>query len=160
MKIAIYPGSFDPVTNGHFDIIKRAAKLFDKLVVVVMVNKSKQASFSIDERVEMLKRVTEGIPKVEVDSYTGLLAEYARERHACTVVKGLRAVSDYEYEFQMALANRRLNPNLETVFLPARGEFQFLSSSAVKEIARYGGEISYMVPKIIEKDIAERLKIK
>ena len=160
MKIAIYPGSFDPVTNGHFDIIKRAAKLFDKLVVVVMVNKSKQASFSIDERVEMLKRVTEGIPKVEVDSYTGLLAEYARERHACTVVKGLRAVSDYEYEFQMALANRRLNPNLETVFLPARGEFQFLSSSAVKEIARYGGEIYYMVPKIIEKDIAERLKIK
>lgn len=160
MKIAIYPGSFDPVTNGHFDIIKRAAKLFDKLVVVVMVNKSKQASFSIDERVEMLRRVTEGIPKVEVDSYTGLLAEYARERHACTVVKGLRAVSDYEYEFQMALANRRLNPNLETVFLPARGEFQFLSSSAVKEIARYGGEISYMVPKIIEKDIAERLKIK
>ena len=160
MKIAIYPGSFDTVTNGHFDIIKRAAKIFDKLVVVVMVNKSKQASFSIDERVEMLKRVTEGIPKVEVDSYTGLLAEYARERHACTVVKGLRAVSDYEYEFQMALANRRLNPNLETVFLPARGEFQFLSSSAVKEIARYGGEISYMVPKIIEKDIAERLKIK
>ncbi|MBR6556815.1 MAG: pantetheine-phosphate adenylyltransferase [Clostridia bacterium] len=160
MKIAIYPGSFDPVTNGHFDIIKRAAKLFDKLVVVVMVNKSKQASFTIDERVEMLRRVTEGIPKVEVDSYTGLLAEYARERHACTVVKGLRAVSDYEYEFQMALANRRLNPNLETVFLPARGEFQFLSSSAVKEIARYGGEISYMVPKIIEKDIAERLKIK
>ncbi|MBQ3094885.1 MAG: pantetheine-phosphate adenylyltransferase [Clostridia bacterium] len=160
MKIAIYPGSFDPVTNGHFDIIKRAAKLFDKLVVVVMVNKSKQASFSIDERVEMLRRVTEGIPKVEVDSYTGLLAEYARERHACTVVKGLRAVSDYEYEFQMALANRRLNPNLETIFLPARGEYQFLSSSAVKEIARYGGEISYMVPKIIEKDIAERLKIK
>ncbi|MBO5646247.1 MAG: pantetheine-phosphate adenylyltransferase [Clostridia bacterium] len=160
MKIAIYPGSFDPVTNGNFDIIKRAAKLFDKLVVVVMVNKSKQASFTIDERVEMLRRVTEGIPKVEVDSYTGLLAEYARERHACTVVKGLRAVSDYEYEFQMALANRRLNPNLETVFLPARGEFQFLSSSAVKEIARYGGEISYMVPKIIEKDIAERLKIK
>ncbi len=160
MKIAIYPGSFDPVTNGHFDIIKRAAKLFDKLVVVVMVNKSKQASFTIDERVEMLRRVTEGIPKVEVDSYTGLLAEYARERHACTVVKGLRAVSDYEYEFQMALANRRLNPNLETIFLPARGEYQFLSSSAVKEIARYGGEISYMVPKIIEKDIAERLKIK
>ncbi|MBR3691210.1 MAG: pantetheine-phosphate adenylyltransferase [Clostridia bacterium] len=160
MKIAIYPGSFDPVTNGHFDIIKRAAKLFDKLVVVVMVNKSKQAAFTIDERVEMLRRVTEGIPKVEVDSHTGLLAEYARERHACTVVKGLRAVSDYEYEFQMALANRRLNPNLETVFLPARGEFQFLSSSVVKEIARYGGEISYMVPKIIEKDIAERLKMK
>lgn len=160
MKIAIYPGSFDPVTNGHFDIIKRAAKLFDKLVVVVMVNKSKNAVFTIEERVALLRQVTEGIPKVEVHSHTGLLAEYAKQLHACTVIKGLRAVSDYEYEFQMAIANRKLNPNLETVFMPARAEYQFLSSSVVKEIARYGGDISGMVPRIIEKDIAERLKMK
>ncbi len=158
MKIAIYPGSFDPVTNGHFDIIKRAAKLFDKLIVVVMVNGTKRSCFSLEERVRFLQIVTEGIPKVEVESHTGLLADYAREKHACTLVKGLRAVSDYEYEFQMALANRKLNPNLETMFLAARGEYQFLSSSIVREIAGYGGDISGMVPKGIEKEIVEKLK--
>ena len=158
MKIAIYPGSFDPVTNGHFDIIKRAAKLFDKLIVVVMVNGTKRSCFSLEERVRFLRTVTEGIPKVEVESHTGLLADYAREKHACTLVKGLRAVSDYEYEFQMALANRKLNPNLETMFLAARGEYQFLSSSIVREIASYGGDISGMVPKGIEKEIVEKLK--
>ena len=158
MKIAIYPGSFDPVTNGHFDVIKRAAKLFDKLIVVVMVNAAKHPSFSLEERVELLRTVTEGIPKVEVESYTGMLADFARERHACTVVKGLRAVSDYENEFQMALANRKLNPNLETVFLPARGEYQFLSSSIVREIAYYGGDISGMVPRAIERPILEKLR--
>jgi pantetheine-phosphate adenylyltransferase len=158
LKIAIYPGSFDPVTNGHFDIIKRAAKLFDKLIVVVMVNGTKRSCFSLEERVRFLQIVTEGIPKVEVESHTGLLADYAREKHACTLVKGLRAVSDYEYEFQMALANRKLNPNLETMFLAARGEYQFLSSSIVREIAGYGGDISGMVPKGIEKEIVEKLK--
>ena len=158
MKIAIYPGSFDPVTNGHFDIIKRAAKLFDKLIVVVMVNGTKRSCFSLEERVRFLQIVTEGIPKVEVESHTGLLADYAREKHACTLVKGLRAVSDYEYVFQMALANRKLNPNLETMFLAARGEYQFLSSSIVREIAGYGGDISGMVPKGIEKEIVEKLK--
>lgn len=158
MKIAIYPGSFDPVTNGHFDVIKRAAKLFDKLIVVVMVNAGKRATFTPEERVEFLRTVTEGIPKVEVDYHSGLLADYAKEKHACTVVKGLRAVSDYESEFQMALANRKLNPNLETVFLPARGEYQFLSSSIVREIAGYGGDISGMVPHAIEKEIAAKLK--
>lgn len=158
MKIAIYPGSFDPVTNGHFDVIKRAAKLFDKLIVVVMVNAGKRATFTPEERVEFLRIATEGIPKVEVDYHSGLLADYAKEKHACTVVKGLRAVSDYESEFQMALANRKLNPNLETVFLPARGEYQFLSSSIVREIAGYGGDISGMVPHAIEKEIAAKLK--
>ena len=158
MKIAIYPGSFDPVTNGHFDVIKRAAKLFDKLIVVVMVNAGKRATFTPEERVEFLRIATEGIPKVEVDYHSGLLADYAKEKHACTVVKGLRAVSDYESEFQMALANRKLNPNLETVFLPARGEYQFLSSSIVREIAGYGGDISGMVPHTIEKEIAAKLK--
>lgn len=157
MKTAIYPGSFDPITNGHYDIIKRAAKLFDRLIVVVMVNASKHPAFSIEERMEMIKKVVADIPRVEVDCYTGLLADYSRLKKACVIVKGLRAVSDFENEFQMALANHKLNPNLETIFMSTTGKYLFLSSSLVREIASFGGEISGMVPSIIEKDIMDKL---
>ena len=158
MMSAVYPGSFDPVTLGHLNIIRRASRIFDKLYVCVAVNSAKHPVFSVEERVDFLKRSTERFSNVIVESSDELLVRYAEERGIGVIVKGLRAVSDYESEFQMALANRKLNPNLETVFLPARGEYQFLSSSIVREIAGYGGDISGMVPHAIEKEIAAKLK--
>ncbi|MDD5952517.1 MAG: pantetheine-phosphate adenylyltransferase [Oscillospiraceae bacterium] len=157
MKIGIYPGSFDPVTKGHLDIISRAEKLFDKLIVAVMVNPDKQSTFSASERVEMLRRATSSLPNVEIDSFDGLLAEYAKIYHATAIVKGLRALSDFEYEFQMALTNRKLNADLETIFLSTNAENMFLSSSMVKQVARFGGDISPFVPSCIAKDIQQRL---
>lgn len=156
MRIGICPGSFDPVTLGHMDIITRACKIFDKVIVAVPINPDKHFSFSVEERMDMLRTVTEGMG-VEVDSVSGLLADYARERGAVAIIKGLRAVSDYEYEFQMALANKQLNPEVETMFLPTRVENMFLSSSLVKQVAGFGGDISHFVPECLLKRINERL---
>ncbi len=159
MKTAICPGSFDPVTRGHIDIIKRAAKLFDKVVVVVMMNFNKRDSyFTASERVELLKRSLKDTTNVEVDMYSGLLAEYADKVGACAVVKGLRAVSDFEYEFQMALTNQKLNPDFETVFLTAKAEHMFLSSSVVKQVCEFGGDISEFIPEETSEDIIKRIK--
>lgn len=156
--IAVCPGSFDPVTEGHIDIISRASQMFSKVVVVVMHNSSKNPCFSVEERVEMLKKVTADISNVEVDMYDGLLADYTRKIGASAIVKGLRAMSDFEYEFQMALTNKKLNPATETVFLTTRAENMYLSSSMVKQIGSMGGDISDFVPKIIHKKIVDRLK--
>ncbi len=156
MKVAICPGSFDPVTCGHVDIITRAAAMFDKVIVVVMVNSNKSPLFTQEERVALLKRATASLPNVEVDAYGGMLAEYARQKQATAVVKGLRAVSDFEYEFQMALTNRKLNPELETVFLTTNAEYLYLSSSLVKQMASLGGDIREFVPECILDDILEK----
>ena len=144
MKLAVYPGSFDPVTLGHLDIIVRASKIFDKLIVGVPINPDKHASFSVEER-------------MEVDKVDGLLADYAKRRGAMVVVKGLRALSDFEYEFQQALTNKKLNPELETMFLATSAENMFLSSSMVKQVAGFGGDISPFVPACILETIRERL---
>jgi pantetheine-phosphate adenylyltransferase len=157
VRIGIYPGSFDPVTKGHLDIISRAEKLFDKLIVAVMVNPNKQSTFSAQERVDLLRRATAGLCSVEIESFDGLLAEYAKIYNATAIVKGLRALSDFEYEFQMAMTNRKLNADLETVFLTTSAENMFLSSSMVKQVARFGGDISPFVPEGIAPDIQERL---
>lgn len=156
MKLAICPGSFDPVTNGHLQIISRAAAMFDRVIVVTMANQNKSPLFSAPERVELLRRATAGLPNVEVDAYDGLLAEYAREKQAIAIVKGLRAMSDFEYEFQMALTNRKLNPAAETVFLTTSTEYMYLSSSLVKQVAQLGGEIREFVPACIVKDILQK----
>lgn len=157
MKTAVCPGSFDPVTKGHLDIIKRATGLFDKVIVLVVINPDKKTTFSVEERVEQLKKVTKMLPNVEVDSFDGLLADYLRSTGACAIVKGLRAVSDFEYEFQMALTNRKLNPYAETVFLNTAAENMYLSSSMVKQIAKFGGDISSFVPSEIYEEVKIRL---
>ena len=159
MKTAVYPGSFDPITLGHLNIIKRAAVCFDKLIVCVMVNSEKvnRGLFTPEERVELIRKVAARLPNVEVDSSTTLIAEYARQKRACTLVKGLRAVSDYENELQMALINRKLNPRLETMFLPSSTKYTYVSSSMVKEMARYGADLSDFVPREIIADIEEKM---
>ena len=159
MKTAIYPGSFDPITLGHLNIIKRAAVCFDKLIVCDMVNSEKvnRGLFTEAERVELIRRVVAKLPNVEVDSSSTLIAEYARQKKACTLVKGLRAVSDYENELQMALINRKLNPRLETMFLPSSTKYTYVSSSMVKEMARYGADLSDFVPREIIADIQEKM---
>ena len=159
MKTAVYPGSFDPITLGHLHIIKRAAVCFDKLIVCVMVNSEKvnRGLFTAEERVELIRRVVAKLPNVEVDSASTLIAEYARQRRACTMVKGLRAVSDYENELQMALINRKLNPRLETMFLPSSAKYTYVSSSMVKEMARYGADLSDFVPREIIADIQGKM---
>ena len=158
MSTAIYPGSFDPVTLGHLNIIKRAAACFDKLIVCVMVNSEKNKGlFTPDERVELIRRVVAKLPNVEADCSSTLIAEYARQKRACTLVKGLRAVSDYENELQMALINRKLNPRLETMFLPSSAKYTYVSSSMVKEMARYGAELSDFVPREIIGDVQRKM---
>ena len=158
MKTAIYPGSFDPVTNGHLDIIRRAANIFDKLIVCVMVNAGKHPMFTLEERVALIRRVTEDLPNVEVDGSSELLAEYARRRGSCVVVKGLRAGSDFENEFQMALINRKINPDLDTMFLTSASQYMFLSSSIVKELGYYGAELTDFIPQAIIPDFRRRLE--
>ena len=160
MKIAIYPGSFDPITLGHLNIIKRASLCFDKLIVAVMVNEEKRNSglFTPEERVELIRRTVERFPNVGVEHSSILVAEYAREKGACTLVKGLRAVSDYEYELQMALINRRLNPQLETMFIPSSSKYTYISSSTVKELASYGADLKDFVPREIIGDVQEKIK--
>ena len=157
MKIALCPGSFDPVTLGHIDIIERTAELFDKGIVLVMSTSAKHSLFSIDERVELLKRCIKN-SNVEVDTYNGLLVDYAKKVDAVAIVKGLRAVSDFDYEFQQALTNKSLLPQIETVFLAAKGANMFLSSSMVKEVCSLNGDISRFVPKEILNDVILRCK--
>src|ERR1700674_4023423 len=154
--LAIYPGSFDPVTNGHLDLIERGAKLFDRLVVAILRNTEKDPLFSLSEREEMLREVTGTFPNVEVDAFHGLLVDYARRRGARVLLRGIRAVSDYEYELQMAMMNRKIEPGLETVFMLPAAEYSFLSSRLVREIAGLGGSVSGLVPPAVE----QRLRMK
>ena len=156
-RTAICPGSFDPITKGHEDIIRRASILFDQVIVVVSANPDKNPVFTLDERVGMIKKTIEGIPNVEVDKFSGLLVDYVRERSAVAIVKGLRAVSDFDYEFQMALTNKKLMPYAETVFLTPNSDNMYLSSSIVRQIARFGGDISDFVPRCVLRKIRERL---
>ena len=158
MSIAIYPGSFDPVTLGHLNIIKRASQCFEKVIVCVMINSNKQGVFTPQERVELLRRATERFSNVEVDFSDELLAEYAKRRKAHVVVKGLRAVSDFEQEVQMAVINRKLNPRLETMFLASSEKYTYLSSTIVKEMARYGADLTDFVPREIVDDVNARMK--
>ena len=160
MKIAVCPGSFDPITKGHLDIITRAAKLFDAVIVLVSVNYDKKTSFTAEERCDLIKTCITNLPNVRVDRFDGLLADYVREKKACAIVKGLRAMSDFEYEFQMALTNKKLNPQVETLFLTTATRNMYLSSSMVKQIASMGGDISSFVPEVIRADIMNRIFIK
>ena len=157
-KTVVCPGSFDPLTIGHLDIITRSSKLFDKVIVVVMRNFNKDVgSFTTEERVDFIKRCTKNLPNVSVDTYSGLLAEYVRDKGASAVVKGLRAISDYDDEFRQALTNQRLNSEMETIFMVSNAEHMFLSSSVVKEVCRLGGDITQFVPPEICDDIIKRL---
>lgn len=157
MKIAVCPGSFDPITLGHLDIIERASELFDKVIVLVMSNSAKRCAFTVNERIELIKKCIKS-DNIEVDTYSGLLVDYAKKKKATAIVKGLRAVSDFDYEFQQALINKSLYPKVETVFLTAKGENMYLSSSMVKEVCSLDGDISPYVPKKIVKDINLRCK--
>ena len=156
--IAIYPGSFDPFTNGHLDLIERCTNLFDKLVVAVLQNEAKQPLFTVEERTEMLRDVLTHHPNVEIDSFKGLLVDYASRRRATVIVRGIRAISDYEYELQMALMNRRLRPEIETVFLMASEAYSFISSRLVKEVAALGGNISGLVPPEVQAKMSKKFR--
>jgi pantetheine-phosphate adenylyltransferase len=155
-KLAIYPGSFDPVTNGHIDIIVRGLKIFDFITVCILNNPTKRALFSVDERMEMLQNSLKGIKNIDIETYDGLLVDYAVKRNAHAILRGMRAVSDFEYEFQMALMNRRLNRNIQTVFLMTGLRWIFTSSSIIKEAARFGGNINGMVPKIVQQKLKDK----
>ncbi len=157
MRIAVYPGSFDPVTNGHLDIIIRAADKFDKLVVAVLRNSSKQPTFTVEERMDMLRRVTAAYPQVEIDTFDGLLVDYLHYKQAGIIVKGLRAMSDFEYEFQMALMNKKLAPDIETLFMVTSDKYSFLSSSIVRELASYNGSLEGLVPELLEDEIRRKI---
>lgn len=155
-KIAVVPGSFDPVTYGHLDIIKRGASVFDEIRVVVLNNSSKKPLFTIEERMDLIRQVTTSLPNVHVDSFSGLLVEYAKNVNAHAIVRGLRAVSDFEYEMQITSMNRVLDENIETFFIMTNNQYSFLSSSIVKEVAKYGGNISELVPKQVELALKEK----
>jgi len=157
VKVAIYPGSFDPITSGHLNIIRRAANIFDKLIVCVMVNSGKYPLFTQQERVDMIRRVVKDLPNVEVDASDELLAEYARRKGSCVIVKGLRAGSDFENEFQMALINHKINPGLDTMFLTAEHQYMYLSSSTVKELGKYNVDLSDFLPEEIIPDFKNRI---
>lgn len=157
MKVAIYPGSFDPITSGHLNIIQRAANIFDKLIICVMVNAGKHPMFTLEERKEFICRVTKDLPNVTVESSSSLLAEFAREKGSCVIIKGLRAVSDFENEFQMALINRKINPDLDTMFLTADSEYMYMSSSVVKELGSYGADLEEFLPKEIIPDFQRKI---
>ncbi len=154
--LAIYPGSFDPLTNGHVDIIQRGSRLFDRIVVAILLNVEKSPLFTVDERVDIAREVFRGNPNVEVDTFDGLLVDYARRKRAGVIVRGLRAISDFEYEMQMALMNRNLNPEVETVFMMPAEPYTYVSSRLVKEVAALGGSVSNLVPSLVE----ERLRRK
>ena len=158
MRIAIYPGSFDPLTNGHLDVIQRAAKLFDHVIVAVAENESKNPLFTLAERVALVKKAVTRLPNVDTDSFSTLLVEYAVERKAQAIVRGLRAVSDFEFEFQLALMNRKLDENIETIFMMPKDTYTFLSSRIVKEIARLGGDVSSFVPPNVQIALKKKLK--
>jgi len=158
MRTAIYPGSFDPLTNGHLDVIQRAAKLFDRVVVAVAKNDSKQPLFTQAERLALVRQAVGHLPHVEADSFDGLLIEYVKHRKAQAIVRGLRAVSDFEFEFELALMNRKLNENIEAIFMMPKDTYTFLSSRIVKEIARLGGDVSAFVPRHVEAALKRKLK--
>ena len=157
MKIAIYPGSFDPITLGHLNLIKRASRVFDKLIVCVMVNSAKKPLFTVDERVKQISQVTARFDNVEVDHWEGLVAEYARLKDAGAIIRGLRALSDYEKECQMALINKKINPDVETFFLASSEKYMYLSSSAVKEMAAFGADLTDFAPRELIAAIEERV---
>lgn len=157
MKIAVYPGSFDPITLGHLDVIKRGAKVFDKVIVGVLVNVNKNGLFDIEERVELIKKATKDIPNVEVLSFNGLLIDFIKQCNATVILKGLRALSDFEYEFQMALMNNKLDSNIETLFMMTSAQYSYLSSSAIKQVARFNGNLKGLVPDEVIPDIVEKI---
>lgn len=156
LRIAVYPGSFDPITNGHLDIIKRASRLYDKVIVGVLDNINKKPLFSVDERRDMIERVTGGITNVECDTFSGLLVDFLKCKNAAVIIKGLRTVADFEYEFQMALLNKALNPEFETVFMMTNSMYSYISSSMVKEVAKYNGALEGFVPGEIVPDIRKK----
>ena len=158
MRVCIYPGSFDPITNGHLDIIDRASKIFDKLIVSVVKNPSKQPVFTLQERVELIKECVKDYKNIEVDSFTGLLTDYVKEKGAFTIVKGLRIVADFEYEFQMALLNKNINPEIETIFMMTNSKYSYISSTMIKEIAKLGANLDEFVPKIIKEKLLYKLR--
>ncbi len=159
-KIAVVPGSFDPITNGHLDIIKRAADVFDTVYVAVLNNSSKNPLFTVEERIDLIDQVTKQFTNIRIESSTGLLIEYAQEKNAKAIVRGLRAVSDFEYEMQITSMNRVLDENIETFFIMTKNQYSFLSSSIVKEVAKYGGNVSELVPVIVERALKEKFKTK
>ncbi len=158
LKIAVYPGSFDPITCGHLDIIKRSCKLFDKVIVAVLDNSQKTPLFSVSDSIELIKKCTKDIPNCEVESFGGLLVDFAKQSGAHTIVRGLRAISDFEYEFQMAMLNKKLAPDVETVFMVTNLNCLYISSSVVKEICRYGGNAEGLIPEEIIKDITDKIE--
>jgi pantetheine-phosphate adenylyltransferase len=160
LKICVYPGSFDPVTNGHIDIIQRAARMFDKVIVAVVANPNKQPAFTLEDRAAFLKRVLSDMDNVEVDSFSGLLIDYMHVKKASVIIRGLRAVSDFEHEFQMALMNKKLDDNIETIFMMTSGQYSYLSSSMVKEVAGLGGCIKGLVPDEILPEVVRALRKK
>lgn len=155
-RVAVYPGSFDPVTNGHIDIIRRSARTFDKVYVAVLVNSAKKPAFTTEQRMAWIRKATEGLDNVEVDTFSGLLVDYMENKGAKFIIKGLRAVSDFEYEFQMALMNHKLSKEIETLFMMTSAKYQYLSSSIVKEVARHGASLDGLVPECIKEDIIEK----
>lgn len=157
MKIAVYPGSFDPITLGHLDVIRRGARVFDKVIVGVLVNVDKNGLFDIEERVELIKKATKEIPNVEVLSFNGLLIDFIRQCNATVILKGLRALSDFEYEFQMALMNNKLDPDIETLFMMTSAQYSYVSSSAIKQVAMFNGDLRGLVPEEVIPDIIEKI---
>jgi pantetheine-phosphate adenylyltransferase len=160
MKIGVYPGTFDPITNGHIDIIRRSLQVFDKVIVAVAPNPKKKPIFDIRERVEMIRESTKDIPNVEIEIFEGLLAEYMKRKGAHAIIRGLRAISDFEHEFMMALINRKLDGNVETVFLMPSEEYSYVTSSAIKEVASYGGVVKDLVPPIVARRLQDHFKKK
>jgi pantetheine-phosphate adenylyltransferase len=158
MNAVVYPGSFDPITNGHFDIIKRSANAFEKVIVAVLINPEKKSLFTAEERVELIKRVTKDFDNVEVCCFSGLLIDFVNQNNAKIIIKGLRTISDFEYEFQMALMNKQLDPSIETIFMMTSAKNSFLSSSSVKQVAGFGGSIKDLVPEEIIPDIFNKMK--
>ena len=156
MKTAVYPGTFDPITNGHIDIIKRALTIFDKVIVAISVDSMKNPLFTVEERIKMIREAIKDLQRKEIDSFSGLLVDYAKKTNAIAVIRGLRAVSDFEYEFQMALMNRRLNENIETVFLMPNEKFTYLNSSIVREVVSLGGDITDFVPENVKKELMKK----
>lgn len=157
-KIAVVPGSFDPITNGHLDIIKRAADVFDTVYVAVLNNSSKKPLFTVEERIELIDQVTKQFTNIRIESSSGLLIDYAQEKNAKAIVRGLRAVSDFEYEMQITSMNRVLDENIETFFIMTKNQYSFLSSSIVKEVAKYGGNVSELVPGVVERALKEKFE--
>jgi pantetheine-phosphate adenylyltransferase len=158
MRLAVYPGTFDPITNGHLDLIDRAASLFDRVLVAVANNPAKEPLFTVEERLEMIRQAAGNLDTVEVDHFEGLLVDYAASRDACAIVRGLRAVTDFEYEFQMALMNRKLSNRIVTVFLMPGDKYTYLNSSIVKEVARLGGEVDCFVPDFVVEKLKEKFR--